>query len=69
MIRDVYRSNDYNEITVTFSALEYGKENQEYVEDVLAVLFGEELAHYLVYTENIQGVVLINCKITFEFVK
>ena len=58
MIRDVYKSNDYNEITVTFSALEYGKENQEYVEDVLAVLFGEELAHYLVYTENIQAQVV-----------
>lgn len=54
--RHIYYSNDYDSITVKFPELEYGKENQEWAKDVLAVLFGEELARYLVYTEELQNV-------------
>lgn len=55
MLRRVYYSNNYDGITVAFPKLEYGRENQEYVKDVLSTLFGEELAHFLVYTEELQN--------------
>ncbi len=66
LTRNVPYYNNYNNIRVCFSEIVCGRESMEYVEATLAVLCGEELAHYLVYTENLESLTVNNTTYYFE---